>query len=61
MRALPIALPPKLRVTAAEASTTPFYLRTLFRLLSSWVHQTDAPALLPAQISSTLAQELSQP
>ena len=35
---LPVSLPPKLRVTTAETEQMPFYLRTFFRVLSSWVH-----------------------
>ena len=36
--ALPVSLPPKLRVTTAQTKHMPLYLRTFFRVLSSWVH-----------------------
>jgi hypothetical protein len=36
--ALAIALSSNLRVTPAETEHMPIYLRTLFRVLSSWVH-----------------------
>jgi hypothetical protein len=36
--ALAIALPSKLRVAPAETEHMPIYLRTFFRLLSSWGH-----------------------
>jgi hypothetical protein len=36
--ALAIALPSKLRVAPAETEHMPIYLRTFFRVLSSWVH-----------------------
>ena len=38
MLALAIALPSKLRVAPAETEHMPIYLRTFFRVLSSWVH-----------------------
>lgn len=37
--ALPVSLSPKLCVTRADTEHTPFYLRTFFRVLSSWVHR----------------------
>jgi len=36
--ALSVSLPPKLRVTTAETEHMAIYLRTFFRVLSSWVH-----------------------
>jgi hypothetical protein len=33
-----VSVPPKLRVTGAYTENMPFYLRTFFRVLSSWVH-----------------------
>jgi hypothetical protein len=36
--ALAIALPSNLRVAPAETEHMPIYLRTFFRVLSSWVH-----------------------
>jgi hypothetical protein len=39
MLAPSVSLSPKLRVTTAEMEYMPFYLRTFFRVLSSWVHQ----------------------
>ena len=36
---LPIAVSSKLGVTGAKAEHMPFYLRTLFQVLSSWVHR----------------------
>jgi hypothetical protein len=42
--ALPVSLPPKLRVTSAERENMPLYLRALFRVLSSWVHEPNSPA-----------------
>jgi hypothetical protein len=47
MPALPIALPPKLRVTTAETEHMPFYLRIFFRVLSSWVHGWSLPTDVP--------------
>jgi hypothetical protein len=38
MLAPSVSLSPKLRVTTAEMEYMPFYLRTFFRVLSSWVH-----------------------
>jgi hypothetical protein len=35
---LSVSLAPKLRVTIAETEHMPIYLRTFFRVLSSWVH-----------------------
>jgi hypothetical protein len=35
---LPVSLPPQLRVSIAEVEHMPIYLRTFFRVLSSWVH-----------------------
>jgi hypothetical protein len=36
--ALPVSLPPQLRVSTAEVEHMPIYLRTFFQVLSSWVH-----------------------
>jgi hypothetical protein len=33
-----VSLPPKLGVTGAQTEHMPIYLRTFFRVLSSWVH-----------------------
>ena len=38
MLAPSVSLSPKLRVTTAQTQNMPFYLRTFFRVLSSWVH-----------------------
>jgi hypothetical protein len=34
-----VAVASKLRVTGSQMKDMPLYLRTLFRVLSSWVHQ----------------------
>src|SRR5438876_3832371 len=39
--ALPVSLPPKLRVTGGETEDMPLHLRIFFRVLSSWVHGLD--------------------
>src|SRR6266511_6171358 len=40
--ALPVSLPPELRVTTAQTDHMPLYLRTFIRVLSSWVHRPGA-------------------
>jgi hypothetical protein len=34
-----VTVPTELRVTGSETKHMPFYLRTFFRVLSSWVHR----------------------
>src|SRR5207247_4062097 len=46
--ALAIALPSKLRVAPAEPEHMPIYLRTFFRVMSSWVHGLDLRNFLAA-------------
>jgi hypothetical protein len=43
-------------MTHAQDDRQALYLRTFFRLLSSWGHQADAFALSPAPIFSTLSR-----
>jgi hypothetical protein len=43
---LPIAIATKLGVATAEAEHMPIYLRTVFRVLSSWVHHQVSRLLL---------------
>jgi hypothetical protein len=55
MLAPSVSLSPKLRVTTAEMEYMPFYLRTFFRVPSSWVHWGEIVESLPAPRSLLVA------